>query len=215
MKIKQLLVVAGPTAAGKSLFLKRLTQQTSNELSDQLTLGFQRWQQVNARQFDSDAPRPFPGTSSDHIGLHYEITRTWKRPYDHAGDPGLELLQFAEKRIFVTLWAPADVLRERLVGRDIRSWRRRLSGVIARWPGKPSTRKQARRIDFSNLYRAGVSELEQIYQGWFRFCADFSSDDHWLLDTSAANGRVRQLDHASLQSGNCVTGLLRGPSQAA
>ena len=39
MKIKQLLVVAGPTAAGKSLFLKRLTQQTSNELSDQLTLG--------------------------------------------------------------------------------------------------------------------------------------------------------------------------------
>ncbi len=215
MKIKQLLVVAGPTAVGKSLFLKRLTQQTSNELSDQLAVGCQRWQQVNARQFDSDAPRPFAGAPSDHVGLHYEITRTWKRSYDHAGDPGLGLLQFAEKRIFVTLWAPADVLRERLVRRDIRSWRRRLSGVIARWSGKPSARKQARRIDFSNLYQDDVSELEQIYRGWFRFCADFSSDDHWLLDTSAANGRVRLLNQASLRSGNCVADLLRRPSQAA
>ncbi len=215
MEIKQLLVVAGPTAVGKSVFLKRLTRQTSNDLCAQLRLSVAKWKQVNARRFDTDAPRPFTALPSEYIALHYETTRIWKRAYDHANDPGLKLLQLADKRTFVTLWAPANVLLDRLVRRDIKSWQRRLPGIFAPWSGKSRASKYARRVEFAALYRDGASELDQIYTDWFRYCSGFSSDDHWVLDTSALNNPVRPLDHALLQPHGQVADLLRSQSRAA
>lgn len=215
MKIKHLVVVAGPTAVGKSVFLKLLMRPSSNDLRAQLRLNAATWQQVNARQFDSDAPRPFTKMPSEYIALHYEITRTWKRDYEHANDPGLTLLQFAVKRTFVTLWSPANVLLDRLVNRDIKSWRRRLPALGARWTGRSPGPKYARRIEFAGLYQDPAPELDQIYATWLRFCSGFPADDHWLLDTSAMNNPVRPLDHPVWQHDGQLARLLRSPSRAA
>jgi len=214
VQIKQLVVVAGPKAAGKSFLLKRLKHGTMSDVRDKLGLSNSDWQQVSARQFDPDARRPFTTPRSKVLILHYEITRAWKYLYDYAHDPALKLLQAADKTTFLTLLAPTHVLLARFVQRDITSWRRHLPRLVAEWSGRANEGNNGRRKKFVELYENGA-EVERIYREWFRFCSRCSVQDHCTLDTSAGSHQLLRLDHASPNSYEQLIALLRPKPRAA
>ena len=215
MSLKRLVIVAGPTAVGKSFFLKKLMHRTFSDVPAQLYLSGAEWQEVRARQFDIDYPQPFPAILPNHIVLHYETTRTWRRPYDFANDPSLELLHIAEKSTIVTLWAPAHILLDRFVSHNFKSWRRRAHRVAVRWFGKSFNPKYTRLAELFALYRDGSPELERIYRDWFGFCSGFPVADHWIVDTSKLTNRLVPLDHTLPDPYGRLIDLLHPRSRAA
>jgi hypothetical protein len=112
-RIGRLVVVAGPTAVGKSTFIQRMKQGATPELADRLGVaGFADFEVLSADALGSDRRCRFEG-----LILHYDsaLPRVEEHSWSYERDPALDLLACAECVSFVSLTAPAATLRKRLV----------------------------------------------------------------------------------------------------
>lgn len=199
MRIDRLLLVAGPSCAGKSTFIEDLSAGRLPRIAGQLELGDPgEWQCVLWR----DLPR-LEGTRLERVILHYDFLQSWslRRTPVHAEDGTLRLLAAAAAEIAsVTLWASPEVLHRRISQRRATFARSLLAGKPwnseqLRGMRRDAPRKSLRRVLLAiwrELNRLGVKrrlygrqrELFTLYDGWIDFCRRSDPARQWLLDTS-------------------------------
>lgn len=148
-RIRNLVIVTGPTAVGKTTFSKRLSIDAA--LQQQLGLGSGPWTLLDASKVDS-----LPRGMNDNIILHYDFlrpSRTGIRSYDR--DPTLHLMATAERTTVLTLIAPLSRLRDQIQSGEM---------------GKERTAKQKKRdADLLKKYQTPVF-LQDWYSAWGEFC---------------------------------------------
>ena len=147
--IGHLVVVCGPTAVGKSSFIRALDDPKVRKkfgIADGYSF-------VQAKDLDRLARG-----RHDTLVFHYDMLRPFDRPLQsHGRDPAFHLLQSAEKITFVTLAASGEVLRKRIQSND----------------AQPTNRKDRKRHKLLFKQYANPAFLKAWYDAWAAAIAPF------------------------------------------
>jgi ABC-type branched-subunit amino acid transport system ATPase component len=162
-RIGELLVLAGPSGAGKTHLVERVLSGSDRVLAGRL--GIERpeaWQTVTAQELRS---LEIPEVA--RLLLHYDLLRPWRGgARSFARDEALDVLACAERVRVCTLYCPPSVLIARLERRCATAAGDGL--VLAR--------------EALALYRQ-PGLLATTYAGWLAFCAGQGLEPH-LVDAS-------------------------------
>jgi 2-polyprenyl-3-methyl-5-hydroxy-6-metoxy-1,4-benzoquinol methylase len=153
-KIDNLVVVAGPTAVGKSTLVAQLKR---NELPDiARRVGIEdgtAWLTIEANKLYA-LTQPYV----ENLLFHYDFLRSYLRTAKMPGrDEVLDVLDTAEHLTFLTLWCPPEILQQRLIQSEIEPHTK--NGI---YRGKARTLVIAK--EYENLAR-----VREHYQHWFAF----------------------------------------------
>lgn len=179
--IASLVFVAGPSGAGKSTFMDELTAGTlPPAIASALPVGAAAWPHTDCKAYLrkkppthglSGRPKPLQG-----LVCHYDIMRPISMGYDtFAADPGLVVLEAAERVVIVSLMPPparvarqfearAEAMLEARQADRLRQLRYRLTGrkdVAIKAP-------QKRLLDLYNT----PGWLEGWYKDWLGFVTE-------------------------------------------
>jgi hypothetical protein len=147
--IGHLVVVSGPTAVGKSSFIKGLDDP---KLRKKFGIAG-KFTTIGANRLDDLAPG-----RHDTLVFHYDMLRPFDRPLQsHGRDPAFHLLQSAEKITFITLAASGEVLRKR----------------IQTGEAQPTNRKGRKRHKLLFKQYANPAFLKAWYDAWAASTAPF------------------------------------------
>ena len=159
-RIGKLVVVAGPTSAGKTTLIRKLLSGELLQLQERLGLkDLTGVCTVNAGELMS-LHEPQIAT----LIFHYDFLRPYlrtARTYDR--DEALDILDCADEVTFVTIWTRPEVLRGQFEEGEIQAKTRR---------GKYQGAK--RHLMIREDYKDPAKVL-QFYRNWFRFCQEKSS----------------------------------------
>lgn len=183
-RVGRLLVVTGPTAVGKSTFLRRLRAGWLPEVARRLELGdVSTWTETSASVLAS-----FEEPRTPRLLFHYDFLRPYLRSAKtHARDEALDVLDAAEELTIVTLWAPPEVLRARLLRSEIGP-----RTVLGLYFG----RKRHKRIlaDYEDPER-----VREHYRAWFRYVRG-RPGRHWVVTVPDGAGDGAASAAAELRS---------------
>jgi hypothetical protein len=172
--IKHLLVLSGLLSIGKS-YTENLI--VSGKLADLQPLdsiqNAKNWQSINPKAFLNDeVNQNFP----EYVLFPYELTRLITRPgfdlLDFDKDPVLNIVNSASKVSVITLWAPIEIIRQRIQAR--KTIATKLSTFF-----KPNRREQA----ILALYR-DKDMLNTLYKTWDRRWAGIQNARVYFWDVS-------------------------------
>ena len=201
-KIPHVIVVAGPSGAGKTTLMRQLaTGLLPPEIRSRLPQGAERWSQVHGSRHAAWLPAAARGEADGGgIVLHYDMTRDGLSFVDaYARDPALQIVRLADHVTFLLLRPSASRL--------LRQWghfkmgiadraslrRRRVLGIAAgvaaaamrAVPVGPARQRAAalkrlqklrpRSPHILGLYlrRGGV---DAVFRAWDRFIASLKAD---------------------------------------
>jgi len=177
---ERLIVIAGPSAVGKSVLMDAMQTATPDGATgvDLLkTAGSPAWSFLRARDLDT---RNYQRTG--HEVLHYDLCRKRRHKADlDSGSVMAKRLQLADDLVFVTLWAEPRTLPRRISQRTLR--------------GGPDTRRQKTRSrrnvyryrNLGKLYRYGINPdrlWPRYYNDSLETCARHDSSQHWVVRTT-------------------------------
>jgi hypothetical protein len=110
-RVKELVVVTGPTSSGKSTLISQLTRGEQPRLAE--ALGIEdpsRWPSAGSKEI-----KQLGEPELDGLVFHYDFLRPYLRSAKtHDRDEALHLLDTAERVTFVTIWRPPEALRDQL-----------------------------------------------------------------------------------------------------
>ena len=111
-KIQQLLVVSGPTSIGKSTFIKKLMKNELGEVSKSLEMEDpSAWVMSSPILIKKNLKDAF----HQKMIFHYDFLRPYQRSARvPKRDDALEIVDTADHVVFLTLWCPSNMLRDRL-----------------------------------------------------------------------------------------------------
>lgn len=109
-RINRMLIIAGPTAAGKKHLMNKLKAGQAPELAKNLGLkDFDDWRTINAEDLDRPTESEIP-----NLLFGYDIMRPHLRSAEvHERDEALDILQCAKSIRVVTIWCSPQSLLER------------------------------------------------------------------------------------------------------
>lgn len=200
MSVDRLLLVAGPSCAGKSTLIQRLYSGELPEVAARLRLGdVSAWRCMLL----SDLP---PAEPLAQVMLHYDFLRPWTGGTPDSGaEELLRLAGSAAEVTLLTLWVPPEELHRRMAGRRSefvrallrgRPWNSETLRTSSRRNGPPPDRRRSLRKTWAifrelwrlsrkvRSYRRG-SEVEALYGAWLSFWSKRPAE-HWVLDGSLA-----------------------------
>jgi hypothetical protein len=153
-RINHLVVVAGPTSAGKSALIKAITSHQLPELVAALGIeNLKEW-----RVADANAVAELSEPYTQGLILHYDFLRPYKRrSRSYRDDKAFHLLEAAREIFFVTLWTPPPRLERQLLEGELRT---------------PQLRRRHRHL--LQIYRQ-PSEVLKFYDEWLEFCGTRAS----------------------------------------
>jgi SAM-dependent methyltransferase len=153
-RIGKLVVVAGPTAAGKSTLIKRLRRNEAPEVAEKVGIeDGTTWTTIDANKLTT-LTEPFV----EKLILHYDFLRPYLRSTKvPERDEVLDLLRSAEHLTFLTIWCPQQLLRERLE-----------KGEIAPKTKNGVYRGNKRHLLLSKEYEDPV-KVRTHYQNWIEY----------------------------------------------
>jgi 2-polyprenyl-3-methyl-5-hydroxy-6-metoxy-1,4-benzoquinol methylase len=159
-RIGHLLVVSGPTSAGKKSLMRNLVANKLPELAQRLgTPDASVWgTPLNAQKtyLPSEPVR-------EHMILHQDFMRPFHRStVTHERDEANEVIDTAERVTFVTVWTPPTLLAKQITDAEIN-------------PALARGKKPRRHLAIRELYQHGDQILEH-YERWFAFAQSKSSD---------------------------------------
>ena len=136
VRLARLLVVAGPSGSGKSLFLRRLAAgKLPAEIVGALPAGAEHWPQTNGRRMVrrrlAALPAPAAEARLEGLVLHYDILRPFQTAIaDYDADASLAVLGWADEVSVAMVTMPREDLAARLAARPPK--RRRIGRTLAR-----------------------------------------------------------------------------------
>jgi hypothetical protein len=170
LSIGRLLLVSGPSTAGKTSFIRQLATGTlPRDVRGLLPLGAEHWAQSSAREYmresrneseDHGAAKRIPG-----LIFHYDTMRVHYLGFgDYNRDPALDIIRAADETLIVDLRASTETLEQHFLWRAARRkrnrWVRKLVHLL----------KRLRRPEFATeqLAHANASNLLDVYRqtGW-------------------------------------------------
>ena len=154
-RIDDLVIVAGPTASGKSRLIDRIVAGHEPALCARCGIDDPAlWPAMNA--FDLVLPQT---PHMERLLFHYDTLRPFKRSaHVHERDEALDILGCAQRVRVVTIWNPPEALLEQIEVADILRKTRR--GVF---------RGNKRKAKIHALYKDPRNIVEH-YREWFAFC---------------------------------------------
>ena len=119
-RVGQLLVVAGPSGAGKATFMRALAGgELPAAIACRLPAGAGRWLQAKGTKILANGHPVAVGSPLAAACLHYDILRPFASEIpDYRGDPALCLLDAADRIIVVMVTAPPQQLARQLLARS-------------------------------------------------------------------------------------------------
>jgi SAM-dependent methyltransferase len=153
-RVERLVVVAGPTSAGKSTFIREMLAGRRPELAAKLGVeNFQEWTTTDARSLHR-----LTEPVLKRLLFHYDFLRHYginKVMYD--ADPALHVIPAAQDVTLVTLWTPPPRLEKQL-----------MKAKLAR--SRPRNFQQRK----LHVYRRSA-QVVRLYRHWFEFCDKYIS----------------------------------------
>lgn len=207
-RIGHLVVISGLSGVGKTTFVNWL--KTNPGEAERLfgIADFASWPIIEPLYYPELTERHIP-----RLCLHNDLSRGLRHPARGIErDIALQLLDNAERVTCITLWAPANLLRERKRGRMLANERAAhgLGGLLAKLPaalrrvtgvggfsGARAARWRAQQEwDLQALARDEL--MQEQYRRWFAHCERIRVDAHWVVDTSSAYAPVdaREFAHS-------------------
>jgi 2-polyprenyl-3-methyl-5-hydroxy-6-metoxy-1,4-benzoquinol methylase len=161
-RIGRLLVVAGPTAAGKSTLIERLAAGDLPEVA--AAVGFdapRSWRLIG----DRESLRKFSDAHVDRLVLHYDFARPLYKATPYERDTALELLACADVVTIVTVWTDPARLRRQMEASELRQVR----------PGAFEGSRRHVRIwkDYHDAERVAA-----LYRAWLAFAGTLPGTHH-------------------------------------
>ena len=110
-RIKHLVIVAGPTASGKSTFIDNLKTDAYPNVNKTLGVGsFQQWDSIGANDLWKNEK-----TEMEGLIFHYDTLRPWGRSAKtHDRDEALHIVQGADRTSIITVYAEPGRLKQQI-----------------------------------------------------------------------------------------------------
>jgi len=163
-RIGHLLVVSGPTSAGKKSLMRELAANRLPALNSRLGVadGGSWGTPLNAQKIENPME-----PVRERLILHQDFMRPYLRSaMVHERDEANDILGTADRITFVTVWTPPAQLVKQITDAEIA-------------PARAKGRKKKRHERIRELYRKPGKVIEQ-YERWFQF-AESKSRDHVVV----------------------------------
>jgi hypothetical protein len=188
--IGRIILVAGPSCAGKSALIERLRSGQLTRLKERLQMGDpDNWTYKDAWQMKN-----FSVSGLTNLVLHYDILRLMDkniRSYDF--DPVFDLVRSARHVVMLSLLENPDILLQRCLQR-----RRKVFKYLKKWRFltfferlKPLNRK-------CRLYR-NPETLAQWFDRWFDFCSTLGCSNHFVVHSLNPEESLEQADMLAIK----------------
>lgn len=181
-RIDRLVIIAGPTAAGKSTFIKQLTARPPPEIRARYGLeDLPDWPQMVANRLVQ-----LDELELERLILHYDFL------WAPGGARAPALLDGAREITLMTLWTPAARLERQLIDGKLRapfpaSPAQRIKAAVFRLLPRPIVRRLAAALPLERLGRwlperplihhlrliriyARADGVLALYRGWLEYC---------------------------------------------
>ena len=185
MRVKRLILFAGPSCSGKTTFFRQLAREGASPLREELGLGdVSEWTYLNRRKLTL-ATEP----CLERVILHYDLSARFLGR-QLTDDSLVRLFEAADELVVITFWARPEVLAQRIEGKR-RLWRTRLL-----WPRllRRALWKRQKFRDLDQIY-SQPSRLTSCYDEWIAFSSAFPAKAHWIVDTSAQPLELHPVTH--------------------
>ncbi|HEY7748908.1 MAG TPA: methyltransferase domain-containing protein [Aestuariivirgaceae bacterium] len=176
LRVKELLIVAGPSASGKSDLIKRLLKNKCPELEP--LVGAENGQWLKSKHHIGTLPKP----DVSKLVFHYDFLRPYLRgPFNFSRDRATDVFDLAETVRSVTLLTDPSELERRWRTREIEP---------NTYFGVHLGRKRSRKI-LKSLSDSG--KVIQLYDRWIDFIRE-RRGQHYILDTRITPYRLLPLE---------------------
>lgn len=188
-RIERLIVVGGPTSAGKSTFIERLRGGELADVAEELGM-------PSPESWVLSAPVLLDDQNSERVPamlFHYDFLRPVRssaKTYER--DPFLEVIRSADEVRFVTIWEPAEVLARQIESGEIQPNMK--GGEYGEYTG------HSRNLALREQYGDPV-KVKALYQPWIDFC-EGQAGDHCVLSFSQGTRILSVADWSRLADGD-------------
>ena len=186
-----MIIIAGPSRAGKSTVIDRMRSGKKTRLCGQLgMIDPPSWHYSTVNRLKGT-----PATTIDRLVLHYDLYANFSRRKNFSN---LDALIFsAANTTALTLCTTAETLCERNA-LNIKRFANLL--LLKKNPLKKTIAKIQLRMRKQRSYRDGAS-VQSLYTEWVDYISGHDLASHWLLDcnSDSADAIARAYDAASLE----------------
>jgi len=179
----QLIIIGGPSCAGKSFLIKRIQQGELPRLCGQLgILNPSSWRYVLAAGL-----KHIDQQIVERLVVHYDFysQQSKENEFNHL----CKLIDNSDRIIVVTLNVPRSILVKRNNSRILKYYLIYLLSFIGVKRKNQWNKSLPNRIHYlwkkRKVYKHGESDL--LYERWFKYLDQFNEIDHWLLDYSESH----------------------------
>lgn len=178
--IKQLLIIAGPSCAGKTYLINKMQQGEKSNLYAQIGLAYDSspWVSIQSNEIGC-----LPEKSFNKLIVHYDFYGIGETPPAKVYSSFLsKLTRYADQTTTLTMYSAPDILLKRLRERIFYRICRYLKDLCT---GKMESVKNDHKILIKMLckrkgYRTG--KVAELYSAWFNTLKQLESADHWIIE---------------------------------
>lgn len=153
-QVGKLLVIAGPSSAGKSTLIKRLRGGELPQIEERIGFSLSGVRVASGRNLPRVREAQF-----DRLIFHYDFLRPrWRSACVYERDEALDILACAKEITFVTIWTPPDVLLRQFEQDELKLG------------GKRPVRWKIRRHNIVREQYRNPANVYGFYKDWFAFC---------------------------------------------
>ena len=190
MQCERLIIVAGPTCAGKTSIIDGLQGGKFTSLPEALNIKSPtRWKNFAAADLER-----YRGPGIDRLILHYDIVYRLRSITNFEEDNALDMIETSNEIKIITLWATPEILIPRLKARQVRVIREslisinlfKMYGALQRW-------RNISRLLYNLHYKPDY--LITVYNKWFDYCGKYEVESHWLINCSENKPILLPLSH--------------------
>lgn len=168
-RLRRMLVVTGPTAAGKSTLIEKIQRGEMPDIDQRVGWGkLASWPMVGAGRFDSKA------TSAQNLIFHYDMTRpNVLNKTSYESDDALELFDCADEICILTIGASNSTLKQRLQGPE-KARRMKERGFLGA------------KYHLKNRLYDDPQTIVTLYKNWFEYTRNY-------IQRNSNTAKIREL----------------------
>lgn len=186
LHVNQLIIIGGPSCAGKTTLIKKIRKGTLPDLCEQIGITTPSlWRYASAKDLIESRE-----SLIERVVVHYDIYARYsqKKEFNYLS----ELVNNSDSVIILTLYVPPEIFVKRISSRIHITLKSLLSLGLYKGAGLlESWRRIMPQLKKRKEYKEGYSMF--LYKKWFIFFGQNGVTTHWILDSSKPNIAVADL----------------------